>query len=86
MVSSSLQMKITLNPADPESISFELHRAVKQSGLTHQQIVEKLEEKYGEKISVSALSHNIWRGGTVRLQRALRIVEICGVEVIEVKG
>ena len=78
-------MKITLNPADPESVSFELHRAVKQSGLTHQQIVNKLAEKYGEKISVSALSHNIWRG-TVRLQRALRIMEICGVKSIEIEG
>jgi hypothetical protein len=62
------------NPADPEDISFQLHRAVKQSGLTHQQIVDRLEEKYGEKISVSGLSHNIWRG-TIRLQRALQILD-----------
>ncbi|MFC1720045.1 hypothetical protein ACFL00_02775 [Pseudomonadota bacterium] len=77
-------MNIKLNPADPESISFELHRAVKQSGLTHQQIVDKLVEKYRETISPSALNHNIWRG-TVRLTRALRILDVCGVDVIEIE-
>lgn len=72
---------IKINPADPEDISFQLHRAVKQSGLTHQQIADELEEKYGVEISVSGVSRNIWRG-TLRLQRALQILDVCSVEGI----
>lgn len=76
-------MKLTLNPADPESIAFELHRAVKKSGLTHKEIVDKLGEKYGVRISPSGLNKNIWRG-SLRLNRALQILDVCGAEGIEI--
>lgn len=85
MEAAPIQMKITLDPADPESFTFEPHRAVKQSGLTHQQIVDRLEENYGEKITPSGLSHTIWRG-TVRMTKALRILDVCGVSEISFKS
>ena len=73
------------DPNDPEEISFELNKAVKKSGLTLGQISERLELEYGEKLSVSALSH-VLRRGTVRFQRALQILAVCGVSEIEIKS
>jgi len=49
------------------------------------QIAQRLEQEYGVKLTDSALSHMIWRG-TVRFQRALQILAVCGVSEIEIKG
>ncbi len=72
------------DPTDPEEIAFTLHKAVKKSSLTLAQIAERLEQEYGVKLTISALSHMIWRG-TIRFQRALAILAICGVAGIEIK-
>ena len=58
---------------------------MKKSGLTLAQISERLEQEYGVKLTVSAISHAIWRGG-IRFQRALQILAVCGVTEIEIKG
>ena len=58
---------------------------MKKSGLTLTQISERLEQDYGVKLTVSGLSHVINRG-TIRLQRALQILAICGVAEVEIKG
>ena len=70
---------------DPGDTPFKLKRAVKDSGLTLQQICDRLEAEYGVSITTSALSHSISRG-TIRLQRALQLLAICGVTKIEIKG
>ena len=76
---------LQFDPNDPEELSFTLHKAVKQSGLTLAQIAKRLEQDYGVKLTISALSHMIWRG-TIRFQRALQILAVCGVSKIEIKG
>ena len=75
---------LQFNPNDSEEIAFTLHKAVKKSGLTLAQIAERLEQEYGESLSISALSHSIWRG-TIRFQRALQILAVCGVKEVEIK-
>ena len=49
------------------------------------QIAERLEQEYGVKLTISELNHMIWRG-TIRFQRALQILAVCGVTEIEVKS
>ena len=71
------------DPNDPEEMAFTLHKAVKISNLTLAQIAERPEQDYGVKLTVSALSHMIWRG-TIRFQRALQILAVCGVSEIEI--
>ena len=75
---------LQFDPTDPEEMAFSLHKAVKQSGLTLAQIAQRLEKEYDVKLTVSALSHMIWRG-TIRFQRALQILAVCGVRDIEIK-
>ncbi len=65
-------------------MAFTLNKTVKQSGLTLAQIAVRLEQDYGVKLTVSGLSHVITRG-TIRFQRVLQILAICGVTGIEVK-
>jgi hypothetical protein len=65
-------------------MAFTLSKAVKKSGLTLTQIAERLEQEYGVKLTVSGLSHVITRG-TIRFQRALQILAVCGVTEIEIK-
>lgn len=74
---------LELDPSHSEELAFALSKAVKQSGLTLAEIADRLEQDYGEKLSVSALSHSIWRG-SIRLQRALQILAVCGVTEIKI--
>ena len=76
---------LQFDPTDPEEMAFTLHKAVKQSDLTLAQISERLEQEYDLQLTVSALSHVITRG-TIRFQRALQILAVCGVSEIEIKG
>jgi peroxiredoxin len=69
---------------DPGDTPFKLKRAVKDSGLTLQQICDRLEAEYGVSITTSALSHSISRG-TIRLRRTLQILAVSGVTQIEIK-
>ena len=75
---------LILDPSDPEELKFALSKAVKQSGLTLEQISQRLEDEYGEKLSPSAISHAIWRG-SIRFQRALQILAVCGVDQVSIK-
>ena len=70
---------------DPGDTPYKLQRAVKESGLSHQQICDRMKSNYEVVLTPSALSHSISRG-TIRLQRALQILAICGVSEIEIKG
>ena len=75
---------LILDPNDPEEPNFDLSKAVKQSGYTLEQISQRLEHEYREKLSSSAISHAIWRG-SIRLQSALQLLAVCGVTEIEIK-
>ena len=75
---------LQFDPNDPEELAFTLNKAVKKSGLTLAQIAERLEQDYGVKLTISVLSHVITRG-TIRFQRALQILAVCGVTEIEIK-
>jgi len=55
-----------------------------QHGLTLAEISERPEQEFCETLSPSAISHAIWRG-TIRFQRALQILAVCGVTEIEIK-
>ena len=76
---------IELDPSDPQELAFALHMVVRRSGLTLAEIAQLLDKEYGVKLTDSALSHNINRG-TIRLQRALQILAVCGVSEVEIKG
>ncbi len=76
---------LQFDPSDSEEMAFALTKAVKKSGLTFAHIEERLEQEYGVKLTISELSHMIWRG-TIRFQRALQILAICGVTEIEIKS
>ena len=75
---------LQLDPNSPEELVFALKRAVRQSGLGLAVICQRLEADYGVHLTVSGLSHVINRG-TIRLQRALQILAICGVQEFEIK-
>ena len=75
---------LQFDPTDPGEMAFTLHKAVKKSGLTLAQIAGRLEQDYGVKLTVSGLSHVITRG-TIRFQRALQILAVCGVSEIEIE-
>jgi hypothetical protein len=75
---------LQLDPSSPEDLTFALKRAVKQSGLSLAQICQRLETDYGVELTVSGLSHVINRG-TIRLQRALQILAICGVKALGIE-
>ena len=76
---------LQFNPNDPGDTPYKLQRAVKESGLTLQQICDRMKSDYGVELTPSAISHSINRG-TLGLQRALRILAICGVTEVEIKG
>ena len=73
-----------LDPNDSKELAFALHKAVRQSGLALAEIAERLKQEYDVKATPSSLSHIIHRG-SIRLQRALQILAICGVTEVEIK-
>ena len=75
---------LRFDPHDAEELAFTLNKAVKKSGLTLAQIAERLEQEYGVQLTVSGLSHVITRG-TIRFQRALQILAVCGATELEIK-
>ena len=79
------QSMLQLDPNDLKELSFSLHKAVRQSGLTLDQIAERLKQEYDVDATRSSLSHVINRG-KIRLQRALQILAVCGVNKIEIMG
>ena len=76
---------LQLNPNDPGDTPLKLKRAVKESGLTLQQVSERMKTDFGVELTASALSHSISRG-TLGLQRALQILAVCGVSEVEIVG
>ena len=76
---------LQLNPNDPGDTPYKLKRAVKESGLSLQQVCDRMKTEYDVSLTPSALSHSISRG-TIRLQRALQILAICGVTEVEIKS
>ena len=76
---------LQLDPSDPKKIAFALHKAVRQSGLSLTEIADRLKLEYGVELSVSGLSRVIYRG-TIRLQRVVQILAICGVSEVEIRG
>ena len=76
---------LQFNPNDPGDTPYKLLRAAKESGLTLQQICERLKSDYGVKVTTNALSRSISRG-TLRMQRAMEILVICGVSEVEIIG
>ena len=74
---------LQLDPSNSNDLAFALKRAVKQSGLSLAQICQQLEADYGVELTVSGLSHVINRG-TIRLQRALQILSVCGVHSVTI--
>ena len=75
---------LQLNANDPLDVVFALKKAIKQSGLTQAEIADRLKRDYGVEITASALSHGV-RRGSIRLQRALQILAICGVVQVEIR-
>ena len=76
---------LQFDPTDPGDIPYKLQREVKESGLSGQQICDRIKLLYDEEFTTSALSRSINRG-TLSLQRALQLLAICGVTEIEIKG
>ena len=76
---------LQFNPNDPGDTPFKLKRAVKESGLSLQQVCDHMKSDYDVDITPSALSHSISRG-KLRLQRALQILAVCGVSEVEIVG
>ena len=76
---------LQFNPNDPGDTPFKLKRAVKDSGLSLQQICDRMKSDYGAALTISALSHSINRG-TLSLNRALQILAVCGVGEVEIVG
>ena len=76
---------LQLDPNESKELSFSIHNAVRQSGLTIDQIAERLKQEYDVDVTRSRLSHVISRG-KIRLKRALQILAVCGVNGIEIMG
>ena len=76
---------LRLDPSDPNQLSHALHRAIRDSGLTLEEISQRLESDYGVQLSPSGISKAVWLG-SVRLQRALQIFAVCGVTEIEIRS
>ena len=68
-----------------QKLAFALHKAVRQSGLTLTEITDNLRVNYGVELTPSGLSHVIHRG-TIRLQRALQMLAICGVSEVRINS
>ncbi|MFC1720047.1 hypothetical protein ACFL00_02785 [Pseudomonadota bacterium] len=75
---------LELDPNDPQELSFALLKAVKKSGLSLSDISLRLKQDYGVTLSASGVSHSINRG-TIRFQRALQILAICGITEFQIK-
>ena len=75
---------LQLHPNDSDDTPYKLKRAIKESGLTLQQVCDCLKSDCGVKLSPSSLSRSISRG-TIRLQLALQILAVCGVGEIQIK-
>jgi|GEM_PF-2176884 len=75
---------LQFNPNDPGDTPFKIQRAVKESGLTLQQICDRMNSDYGVELTPSGISRTINRG-TLSLQRALQILAICGVGEVGIK-
>jgi len=75
---------LKFNPTDPGDTPYKLQRAVKESGLTLQPICDRMKSDYEVELTPSSLSRSISRG-TLRLQRALQILAICGVCEVGIK-
>jgi hypothetical protein len=76
---------LQFNPNDPSDTPYKLQRAVKESGLSLQQICDRMKSNYDLELTPSALSRSITRG-TLSLQRALQIRAVCGVSEVEIVG
>ena len=76
---------LQLNPNDPGDTPYKLQRAVKESGLSLQQICDRMKSDYDVELMTSAISRSITRG-TLSLQRALQILAICGVNEFGIRG
>jgi hypothetical protein len=76
---------LQFNPNDPGDTPYKIQRAVKESGLTRQQIIEAMKADYDVELTQTVLSHRINRG-TLSLQRALQILTICGVSEVGIGG
>lgn len=68
-----------LDPSSPEEPAFALSKALKQSGLSLADICQRLRDDYGVELTVSGLSH-VMNRGTIRLQRALQTLVVCGID------
>ena len=82
---AELSPRLQFNPNDPGDIPYRLQRAVKESGLSAQQICDRMKSVYNVELTKSALSRSINRG-TLSLHRALQLLAVCGVVEIEIKG
>ena len=69
---------LELDPHDHQELSFALLKAVRKSGLTLSEISALLKKEYGVTLTPSGISHAISRG-TIRFQRALQLLAVCGV-------
>ena len=75
---------LQFNPNDPGDTPYKIQRAVKESGLTLQQICDRMKSDYGVELTPSAISRSINRGSR-NLQRALQILAICGVSEVGIR-
>ena len=75
---------LELDPRDPQELSFALLKAVRKSGLSLSETSASLKKDYGVTLTVSGISHAINRG-TIRFQRALQILAVCGVYEVLIK-
>jgi hypothetical protein len=74
---------LRLAPSDSKQISHAVHRVVRESNLTLEEISQRLAKDYGVTLSPSGISKAVWRG-SVRLQRAWQILAVCGVSEVEI--
>ena len=75
---------LQFNPNDPGDTPFKLQRALRESGLSLQQVCDRMNTDYGV-LTPSAMSRSFTHG-TLSLQRALQILAICGVSEVEIKS
>jgi len=61
-----------------------MRRALKEFGLTLQQVCDRMNSDYGVDVTPSAISRSISRD-TLRMRRALEILAICGVSQVEIR-
>jgi len=74
-----------LDPKDSQELSFALLKAVRMSGFSLSEISKRLKADFGVELSPSGVSHAMNRG-TIRFQRALQILEICGVDKVRISS